>query len=219
MNPTAGDDADNEKESMHSSFLSSERFGWLMFWKQSSEASEAQLDGLHEEELEILRMATGLATQEIKRLRNQFTQCVSNPNWMTRQEFLEIPVIKINPLHQRLAVIFELKEDEDKISFREFITTLSIFNNPDSKMEEKLKVAFRIQDFDDDGKISKGDLRAYLMLTCNSPDSSTSLDIDEIVDRIMLESSSNVDNRFLSMDDFNKIIAPTDFHTKLRIAF
>ena len=57
--------------------------------------------------------------------------------------------------------------DGDEIDFQAFLVGLSHFNSPGRK-EEKMKTAFRLHDFDDDGFISMEDMKAYLRAVTQS---------------------------------------------------
>ncbi len=43
----------------------------------------------------------------------------------------------------------------------------SLFNSP-GKLDQKLKLAFHLQDFDDDGVLNSTDLTTYLKITSNN---------------------------------------------------
>lgn len=57
------------------------------------------------------------------------------------------------------------QEGPPKISFKSFMETLHVFNSI-GNAEQKLRYAFRIQDFDGDDKLSKDDLVRYLFRIC-----------------------------------------------------
>lgn len=76
-----------------------------------------------------------------------------------------------------------------------------------------VKLAFRLQDYDDDGLISKSDMNKYVVTI-----SGNILDITEvtnIVDTIFQECSSDSAQEVISFSDFQRVIAGTDFYTKL----
>ncbi len=168
-----------------------------------------------------------------------------------------------------MAIIFGYSAEKPAISFKEFIAALAIFNS--SKLrDQKMKVAFRIQDMDDDGThslilahthllmrislilgvISKADLKAYIqrctekdadeeegchissltlllsyslthLLTHSLIDDSAHPEkndfddekIDEIVGHVFDECSADGDN--ITFIDFQRIVGPTDYNTKL----
>jgi Ca2+-binding EF-hand superfamily protein len=89
-----------------------------------------------------------------------------------------------------------------------------LFNSPGAK-DQKLKTAFIIQDYDEDGLISKIDLKQYL--TSISTNALSEEAIEKLVDRVFEESSSHDNQEYLSLADFQRVVAPTDFHVKLRL--
>ena len=50
-------------------------------------------------------------------------------------------------MSDRIALCFGYDEKTEKLDFRSFLCSVAAFNLPGSK-EKKLKIAFRIQDFD-----------------------------------------------------------------------
>jgi hypothetical protein len=98
-------------------------------------------------------------------LRQHFLQHVCEPDCITRTEFLRIPSVAVNPLKDRLCVCFGFGAAAadgtcapSSKTFRDFLEVLSAFNNPTAPAEHKLRIAFQMQDFDDDGELSKADL-------------------------------------------------------------
>ncbi|KAL3668539.1 hypothetical protein V7S43_006622 [Phytophthora oleae] len=99
---------------------------------------------------------------------------------MTKEEFYSLPGIAVNPLRDQLFNSLELT-DTRTIAFAEFAKFVQVFSYSSSQ-DAKLKgfvltslenladtdrpasVAFKIHDFDSDGKISRDDLRAYCSL-------------------------------------------------------
>jgi len=125
------------------------------------------------------------------------------------------------------------------ISFQTFLIHLSKFNNlgSSSNHESKLKILYTLHDFDQDGKIGKSDLVCYMnRITSSSnnnnniqssnnqnssqspPSSSSSLpehELDQIVEQILIESSSHPNYEYLTFLDFSKVILSTDYEPKL----
>ena len=85
--------------------------------------------------------------------------------YLSREDFLRIPELAINPLGDRIvhAFFFESRSgDEDKVDFKDFVRVLAHFrpikksaekNKLNTRME-KLHFAFRMYDLDGDGSIS-----------------------------------------------------------------
>ena len=95
--------------------------------------------------------------------------------YLSREDFLRIPELAINPLGDRIvhAFFFESRSgDEDKVDFKDFVRVLAHFrpikksaekNKLNTRME-KLHFAFRMYDLDGDDKISKEELLAVLTM-------------------------------------------------------
>ena len=94
--------------------------------------------------------------------------------FLSREDFLRIPELAINPLGDRIvhAFFYESKNgDDDKVDFKDFVRVLAHFrpikktkeNKVNTRME-KLHFAFRMYDLDGDDKISKQELLAVLTM-------------------------------------------------------
>jgi Ca2+-binding EF-hand superfamily protein len=126
------------------------------------------------------------------------------------------PQISINPLRDRIAECFEFKQHEDlSISFQDFMVQLASFNGM-GRTEQKLKLAFRLQDFDGDGKISKKDLVRYLQAV-SATSEGTTIDYETVASEILKEASTDEDQRFITYENFQRVVAPTEFENKMRI--
>ena len=133
---------------------------------------------------------------------------------MSRLQFLDIPAIEENPLRDRICFIFEFSDDENStISFKQFIFALSLFNAPE-RIEDKLQVAFRLQDFDNDGILNRDDLMKYIIrITNKNLDKET---IVEIIHEVMEECASDPEVG-ITPANFQQVVAASDFQTKLHI--
>lgn len=135
---------------------------------------------------------------------------------MSKEEFLRN--IHINPLKERVALVFGY-DQASSLNFRSFLIGLSSFNCHGHN-DTKLKVAFRLQDFDDDGVISRDDLMKYLVLVTPPPKPLEEIlkaddifDYDFCIEEVFKEASS--DGNVITFSDFSRILATTDFQTKL----
>jgi len=138
---------------------------------------------------------------------------------ITRQQFLGIPAIQMNPLKHRLAMLFDLEAEDASISFEVYMDKCAQFNSIGNR-EQKIKLAFKIQDFDGDDKLDRHDLSKYYGLVARNGDVETKVDKDtrrQIVNFILQESSSDARQKFLSFEDFQRVVAPTDFDNFLRL--
>lgn len=90
-----------------------------------------------------------------------------------------------------------------------------MFNAP-GRREQKLKTAFKLQDFDNDGIITLPDLVKYLRLVTS--EMLTEEEIELIAKQVISESSSDLNQQGLSFSDFQRVLAPLDFQTKLLLS-
>lgn len=131
----------------------------------------------------------------------------------------------------------------NNIDFRQFVTAAAEFNAT-SRREQLLKTAFKLQDIDGDGMISWQDLESYVHRITNHalPTEQIQLIISQIFAEFGIEQNNNDSNNnnnnkkldknhdnsskdkknssvCIQYSDFQRIVAPTDFHIKLRIPF
>jgi Ca2+-binding EF-hand superfamily protein len=99
------------------------------------------------------------------------------------------------------------------ISFKKFMYGISLFNSL-QRIEDKLKVAFQMQDFDNDGVISRGDLAQYVDLVTARQLSGT--EVSEICDEVMRECAVDPDTG-ISPANFQEVFTPADSETELHI--
>ena len=135
----------------------------------------------------------------------------------------------------RIALCFGYDENTGRLDFRSFLCSVAAFNLPGSK-EKKLKIAFRIQDFDgmqnfnvpifanryllidictDDGFISKADLSEYIHRMTGR--TITDDEVISLVNEVFNECSSDSDQNAISLIDFQHIVARVDFQARLLI--
>lgn len=112
-------------------------------------------------------------------------------------EFFDVPELNENPIVQRVISVFD-KNNDGKISFYEFITGLSALADFSSK-EDKIKFAFQIYDFNNDGFLSNGDLFNTLKLLCG--DNLTDIQIQQAVDRTIILADKDCDGK-ISFEEF-----------------
>jgi Ca2+-binding EF-hand superfamily protein len=183
------------------------------------QAKEAELVGNYEED-------EGEKDNEAEHVptKNAVTQQIDSPDIadavMTKDMFLYIPFIAVNPLKDRVVECFGFEDGVDAMKYPEFLMGVSLFNSH-GKKEEKLKLAFKIQDFDGDNFISKPDLTEYVSrITKQGNNASMSeVEIQEMVEITFMETSSDAKGEMISLQDFSRAMAPTDFFTKLRLPF
>lgn len=141
---------------------------------------------------------------------------------LSREDFLRIPELAINPLGDRIVQAF-FDNSEDRINFRQFMRVLARFRaikkNKQNKLnnrEEKLRFAFKMYDLDDDNKITREELLAVLHMMVGANISSDQL--ASIADRTILEADRDGDQS-ISFEEFCKILERTDVEEKMSIRF
>ncbi|ETO08385.1 calcineurin regulatory subunit B, partial [Reticulomyxa filosa] len=98
---------------------------------------------------------------EIKKLYKRFEHLDRNHmGFITSNDLELIPELSLNPLCKRIIELFDV-EDRNQINFRDFVKMLWTFSVSASK-QEKLNLAFRCYDIDNDGEISTNDLCTLL---------------------------------------------------------
>ncbi|KUF79834.1 Presenilin-1 [Phytophthora nicotianae] len=184
--------------------------------------SSGETCDLSEEQIEEIHMITSLPPKEIHRIRRKYQTMVKSED-MTRDEFYALPAIAVNPLRDQLFKSLELTAtqaitfavstsytclDQDHQEFAKFVQIFSYSSSQDTKLKE----AFKLHDFDGDGKISRDDLRAYCALVFPKILESDSDAIrsqqevmETLIEHVMDEASSAPSRDFLIYDDFVKV--------------
>merc|ERR1712088_1123727 len=201
--------------------------------------SRSQLQ-LQEEEINEITAETGFTKQQIERLYARFTSLdKQNHGYLTREDFLRIPELAINPLGDRIVHAFfrdSSEKDEEEggkfnganekeiVNFPDFVHVLAHFrpikkNAEKNKMNsrtEKLRFAFRMYDLDGDDKISKEELLAVLTMMVGANISEDQL--VSIAERTIMEADEDKDN-LISFEEFSKVLQRTDVEQKMSIRF
>lgn len=80
-----------------------------------------------------------VSQREIKQLYRRFKRLDKDGSGtISRDEFLSIPELAMNPIASRMIAVFEGSNARDQVNFKQFITTLSIFSEKES-VENKIK--------------------------------------------------------------------------------
>lgn len=93
-----------------------------------------------------------VSPSQIERLYSRFTSLDKGDNGtLSREDFLRIPELAINPLGDRIVQAFFGETSDERINFRQFMRVLARFRpikkNRDNKLnnrEEKLRFAFKM---------------------------------------------------------------------------
>ena len=179
-------------------------------------------DTLPDEEAEALAIRCHFEVQEIKNLYIIFNNMDEDKNGtLEYDEMMKLPHLKYNPLGKRVIVAtFQTKEHKsaDTLSFNDFVEVLSVFA-PAASDQEKLKLAFKVFDFDGDRFLGRSDLEQ--LITALLPPATTDEDKKlhtHILDEVFREADQDQDEK-LSYDEFLKAVAHSDIRSKLTIAF
>jgi len=181
---------------------------------------------LQNEEIIAIQTETGFSPSQIERLYSRFTSLDKGDNGsLSREDFLRIPELAINPLGDRIVQAFFAQNDgyEERINFRQFMRVLSRFRpikkNRENKLnsrEDKLRFAFKMYDLDDDQKISREELLAVLHMMVGSNISTEQL--SNIADRTIMEADKDGD-QCITFEEFCTTLERTDVEEKMSIRF
>lgn len=87
---------------------------------------------LQDEEIQLISEETGFSPALIERLYSRFKSLDKNIcGSLSRQDFLRVPELAINPLCDRIVHMFfvDCDEDHDRINFRQFMKVLAAFRS------------------------------------------------------------------------------------------
>merc|ERR1711962_1052847 len=153
---------------------------------------------LQQEEIDEITSETGFTKQQIERLYARFSSLDKQSHgYLTREDFLRIPELAINPLGDRIvhAFFYESKNtEEEKVDFKDFVRVVAHFR-PVKKNPLKNKLNTR-------------------MVGANiSPEQLLS-----IAERTILEADEDKDD-LISFEEFVKVLERTDVEQKMSIRF
>jgi Ca2+-binding EF-hand superfamily protein len=170
---------------------------------------------ISDEQMEEYRMVTYFDPKDIRKYHKVFYEKTNGSDRMDQDTFFEIPCISISPFKEKIALIFGY-DQKPSLEFLDFLSGASLFNCPGRK-DLKIRTAYRLQDIDNDGVISKDDLTNYLKIITN--DHLLAFEITEMVNRVMGECSSDINQEILTLQDFQRVITKSDFEPKLKLSF
>merc|ERR1712050_571486 len=183
---------------------------------------------LQSEDINEITEETGFNQNQIERLYSRFSSLdKQGKGYLSREDFLRIPELAINPLGDRIvhAFFYESKNtEEEKVDFKDFVRVVAHFrpvkknplkNKLNTRME-KLHFAFRMYDLDGDDKISKEELLAVLTMMVGANISPEQL--LSIAERTILEADEDKDE-LISFEEFVKVLERTDVEQKMSIRF
>ncbi len=79
------------------------------------------------EEVAAFRMLSGLPVKDIETLYRRFFQASGGSTVLTREAFLAIPEIEVNPLKARLADVTTSSGYSNGFDFKQFLTVMAQF--------------------------------------------------------------------------------------------
>jgi len=181
--------------------------------------TQAEIEG--NEKVEYLRLVTEFPPEEVVRLQQRYKEITDGAATMTLEQFLAIESIERNPLKRRIADVVGFEAAGGVLTCDTFITGLAQFNSP-GKRDDKLRLLFRLHDMDSDGALSPEDIVGYLTLVSSNGQGGEGQQaqvgvVAEAVANLFDEFDRSARRKGLSISDFNLVVGPTDFHTKLFI--
>jgi len=180
---------------------------------------------LRDEEIAQIQDDTGFTPNQIERLYSRFTSLDREDcGTLSREDFLRIPELAINPLGDRIVnAFFEDSNADDRVNFRQFMHVLARFrpikkdsDNELNSREQKLRFAFKMYDINNDGMISRDELLSILHMMVGANIGEEQL--ASIAERTILEADQDND-QMISLDEFCKALARTDVEQKMSIRF
>ncbi|KII71620.1 Calcineurin B ous protein 1 [Thelohanellus kitauei] len=190
---------------------------------------------LTDQDLKELQTVTGckafsrsVSFHQIKRLYSRFsTLDKKHQGYLTREDFLRIPELAINPLCERIVDMFfsEAQNNRDEVpgvNFKTFATTLAVFKpmsrrNPiRNTKESKIKFIFDIYDTSNHGYITRDDL--YNILRMLVGESLQQESLGTVVDHVYNDADINHDGK-ISLSEFAKLMENSGIEEKLSITF
>jgi len=123
----------------------------------------SELGELRQSEANLLSENVNFSSKEVQALFARFKKLDrSGAGVISRDNLLKIPELAMNPLVDRIVDCFEA-DDEGNVTFTAFLQCLSHLSTSGT-IREKLALAFRVYDINNDGFISIDELTQILRL-------------------------------------------------------
>lgn len=153
------------------------------------------------------------AKDDLKRLYKRFCKLDKDRSGMLEpEEIQDLPSLKDNPLVKRVIPIFD-KNKDGQISFVEFVAGLAQLSSA-TDPKDKLKFAFAVYDFNEDGYISNGDLYKVLKLMVGN--NLNDVQLQQIVDRTIVKADLDNDGK-INFEEFERMVKELDIASKLTL--
>ena len=171
-----------------------------------------------------LQAATGFTVRQLEKLYSRFKYLdQSKTGNITREDFLRIHELAINPLADRIVEVFFRSHTDVSVDFRQFVMVLAKFqpyqeteNRKINSREQKLRFAFKMYDRDGDGEITRSDLMVILRKMVGENVSEEQL--SGIAERAILETDRD-GTQSITLREFCQVLARTDVEHKMTIRF
>jgi Ca2+-binding EF-hand superfamily protein len=151
-------------------------------------------------DLQKLKSSSGFSEIQIQALFRMFQALNPRNGVIPLSSLSRIPQLSF-PLSSRLPKALGVKKRD--ISFPDFANAISVFSIH-APIEDKISFLFKLYDQDDDGKISRSDLKKTLTLLANDEDLGL---IDYAVTKTFEELG---DNEFIDRSEFGKVVGSLD---------
>lgn len=167
-----------------------------------------------------------VSSRQIKRLHSRFKSLDRKGNGsLSREDFLKIPELTVNPLADRIVEAFFVKKSpDDRINFHQFIRVLGQFRleknrqkSQGKNLKEKLQFNFRMYDLNEEDKITRQNLLQIVTVMAGSNISREKM--ISMVERTLLEVNNLDSNKYISFDNFCKIVQRAELEEKISIGF
>ena len=184
----------------------------------STALGQSLTDSLTFKEILAIEDETGFSTKQLQTLWSRFVNLdKTQKGHLTRDDFLFIPELAVDPLGDRVVHAFFQKAEADptkcgnQVDFRDFVRVLSHFRptkKDDPKKlnskKDKVQFAFRMYDLDGDGRVNLEELVG--VLTMRFEDHFNAEELKLIAEGTMLVADQDKDDR-LSFEEFNQALS------------
>ncbi|CCD67834.1 EF-hand domain-containing protein [Caenorhabditis elegans] len=185
---------------------------------------------LSDAEMREIMDETQFNKHQILRLYTRFASLDKNgQGYLSRDDFLNVPELAVNPLGDRIIDAFFTLGDSDgdsksgQLTFRQFVRILAHFqpiskvkDNALNSRKDKLRFAFKMYDLNKNNYITREEFKVILnsMVGANI----TSDQLDKIADKTLEEADQDRDGK-ISFEDFCRAMEKTDIEEKMSMRF
>merc|ERR1711981_451931 len=194
----------------------------------------SQAHRLPEGEMDAIVSQSDFSQKQVTRLYERFQRLDKQERgYLTREDFLRIPELAINPLAERIIDMFIIQSKsnqnhhatpDDRVNFKEFCCMLSNFKSTSKKTDDvesdsrtkKLRFLFKMYDQDDDGYVTTSELLRLLRLMVGTNISHQQLEL--IAQRTIAETDKDLDGK-LNFEEFCEGLRSVDIEMKMTVRF